>query len=235
MSESCIRTDLQPGQVLMKMDWELLDATVVERPNRFVVVADLNGKEVKCHLHDPGRLRELIFSGNRIRIREKSGPKTNFSVVCALDHGEWVIIDSRFHPVLARNFLPEDVKAEVGVEGRRIDFMYGNEYIEVKGCTLLENGTAKFPDAPSIRATGHVRLLTRLRNNGFVSSILVLVIREGADCFLPNRETDPEFTDSFKEAVNSGVNLFIMKMHLEGKAIVYDNRISLCGGDVPDC
>ena len=229
MVMSSIRTDLIPGEKLMDIEWRLLNASVIERPNRFVVIADLDGEAVKCHLHDPGRLQELIFPGNSIKIREKKGEKTDYSVVCALDNDEWVIIDSRFHPVLARNFLPEDARSEVGVEGRRIDFRYGDEFIEVKGCTLLENGIAKFPDAPSVRATEHVKLLTRLRGEGHASSILILVIREGARCFLPNRDTDPAFAEALMKSLEEGVNVVMMKMEFDGLAIVYDGQIGVCG------
>lgn len=232
MTESHVRTDLTPGAILMNVEWELYDAKVIGRPNRFVVIADLAGKEVKCHLHDPGRLKELIFPGNEIKIREKPSAKTDYSVVCAKDRGEWVIIDSRFHPVLARNFLPEEARAEVGVAGKRIDFKCENEYVEVKGCTLLEKGIAKFPDAPSIRATEHVKLLSKLKEDGFDSSILILVIRKGAICFLPNRNTDPAFSDALMRAMETGVRVFFMQMHFDGSAIVYDGRIPLCSPEM---
>lgn len=231
MTESHVRTDLRSGEKLMDVEWKLLDAKVLERPNRFVVVADLNGGEVRCHLHDPGRLKELIFPGNSIKIREKAGAKTNYSVVCALDSQEWVIIDSRFHPILARKFLPEDAKAEVGVGGKRLDFKCGNEYIEVKGCTLIDNGIAKFPDAPSIRAADHVTLLTKLKEEGYNSSILILVIRKDASCFLPNQSTDPVFSERLMKAMESGVNVFFMKMHFDGSSIIYDEQIPLCEQD----
>ncbi len=229
MVASHIRTDLDPGEKLLDVEWALLDAKVIERPNRFVVIADLDGKEVRCHLHDPGRLRELIYPGNSIKIREKKGEKTSYSVVCAMEGDEWVIIDSRFHPVLARKFLPEDARAEVGIEGRRIDFRCGDEFIEVKGCTLLENGIAKFPDAPSVRASEHVKLLTRLRGEGFVSSILILVIREGARCFVPNTKTDPVFAEALRKSIEAGVNVMMLKMHFDGSSIVYDGQIEMCG------
>ncbi|HKJ96918.1 MAG TPA: DNA/RNA nuclease SfsA [Thermoplasmataceae archaeon] len=218
----------EPGKSLVDFDWDLLEAAVVERPNRFVVIANLGGESVKCHLHDPGRLKELIFPGNRIRIRRKPSEKTDYSVVCALDGDEWVLIDSRFHPSIARKFLPDNAVSEVRVGRKRIDFKCENEFIEVKGCTLVDNGTAKFPDAPSLRATEHVRLLTSMKAEGTPASIMFLVMRKNAECFVPNRDTDPEFAEALLRAVGSGVNIVFKKMHLDGKSIIYDGQIQMC-------
>ena len=49
---------------------ELIKATVVSRPNRFLIKAMVNGIETDVHIHDPGRLKELIYPGNNILIRK---------------------------------------------------------------------------------------------------------------------------------------------------------------------
>lgn len=214
--------------MLLRIEGDLLEAIVVERPNRFLVVAKMDGEAIRCHLHDPGRLRELIYPGNRIKVREKHGPKTDYSVICADDNGEWVLINSRFHSMLARSFLPEDAKAEVTIGKKRLDFQCGNEYIEVKGCTLVEGGTAKFPDAPSIRASEHIALLMDLINQGYSGTIMFLVIRRDAVCFIPNRETDHAFSRNLMDGIRMGLRVLFLKMHLEGKAVVYDGTIELC-------
>lgn len=228
MCNTHVDVGLKPGKELFRIEWELLDAVVVERPNRFVVIADLGSRQVRCHIHDPGRLRELIFPGNNIRIREKKGQKTDYSVVCARDGDEWVITDSRFHPYIARKFMPESAVSEVPIEGRRIDFRCGEELIEVKGCTLEENGIAKFPDAPSIRAAEHLKLLTKLRKSGIQTTVMFLVMRKNAGCFIPNSETDPTFSEAVARAHEAGVNLLFLKMHFNGTSIVYDGPIGMC-------
>jgi DNA-binding sugar fermentation-stimulating protein len=73
---------------------ELLEGVVVDRPNRFVAVVMLDGKEVRCHVADSGRLKELIYPGNKVMVRyvgnERAkagrGPsprKTSFDLVLA--------------------------------------------------------------------------------------------------------------------------------------------------------
>lgn len=75
---------------------DLREGTVVDRPNRFVAIVLLDGKEVRCHVADSGRLKELIFPGNRVMVRdvgegrERAGAgkampprKTSFDLVLA--------------------------------------------------------------------------------------------------------------------------------------------------------
>lgn len=225
MVKSAVSHSINSGKSILRFDDELLGARVINRPNRFIVVAEFGDQRVRCHIHDPGRLKELIFPGNSIRVRRTTGAKTNFSVLTALEGDEWVLVDSRFHPRIARYFLPVNVESEVPVEGRRIDFRCGNEFIEVKGCTLLEGNIAKFPDAPSERATHHVNLLSKLHSEGFASSLMILVMRRGAEAFAPNEITDPAFSSALYSALDNGVKVFPLKMHLEGKSMVYDGLI----------
>lgn len=37
----------------------------VSRPNRFVIFMEMDGKIVKAHMPNPGRMRELLFPGSR--------------------------------------------------------------------------------------------------------------------------------------------------------------------------
>ncbi len=235
MGSTWVNTNLPRGTELARFGYDLIDASVIDRPNRFVVIAGAGGEEVRCHIHDPGRLKELIFPGNSIKIRRTPGNRTAYSVLCALDGKEWVVTDSRFHSQIARKFLPETVRPEVKVGGRRIDFLSGNEYIEVKGCTLMVGDVAKFPDAPSVRASHHVKLLTDLREQGHESSIMILVMRKEAKCFMPNDETDPAFSDAMKRAHSRDVNIIPLKMHFDGSSMVYDGKIGLCPQWLDQC
>ena len=67
----------------MKIKGPLILATFVERPNRFVTHIDIEGKIVKSHLPDPGRLRELLVPGAEVLVRPTSNKnrKTGFTTV----------------------------------------------------------------------------------------------------------------------------------------------------------
>lgn len=209
---------------VIRIEGKIWEERVAERPNRFVVVTD---KGRLCHLHDPGRLKELIYPGNRILIRESRGEKTDCSVLASWD-GLWVVTDSRFHNLIARFFIPDQPEAEVRVGESRIDFKLKDTFIEVKGCSLVKAGVALFPDAPTIRGERHLRELIRLMRGGFKALLMVLVMRPDANCFLPNESTDPKFSDTFWKALDEGMALRVLSFALQGNQIYYIRELGLC-------
>ena len=147
------------GELVIPFDFESFEGVVLQRPNRFVVSVARAGSSLECHLHDPGRLKELIYPGNSVLFRKTTGVRTSFSITAARKGADWILTDSRFHNAIAKRFLSGDARAEVRLGKSRIDFLEGDRYVEVKGCSLETGGTAMFPDAPSVRATRHLKEL----------------------------------------------------------------------------
>ncbi len=206
----------------------LFSCTVIDRPNRFVVNVSREGEILKCHLHDPGRLKELIYEGARVLVRPAEGEKTKFSITAARENSRWIVTDTRIHSDIASRFINPKARREVAVGKKRIDFVHGNHYIEVKGCTLVVDHIAKFPDAPTKRGKEHMDLLAQLVKNGYEATVVVLVMRDDASCFMPNRDTDPDFAKSFSIALAVGVGLRILEFSLSGNSVVYRGDIELC-------
>ena len=71
----------------MKINYPLLDAHFIDRPNRFLTRVEYNGVIVDSHLPDPGRLKELLKPGVRILIKEEKGKhrKTAYSTQAVYD------------------------------------------------------------------------------------------------------------------------------------------------------
>ena len=46
----------------------IVTATFIRRPNRFLGYVNLNGKEISCFIPDPGRLKELLYEGKIVSI-----------------------------------------------------------------------------------------------------------------------------------------------------------------------
>lgn len=190
-------------------------------------------RTAKAHLRDPGRLEELLFPGVKLLLRPALNPegrKTRFDVIAVFKDGNWVLINSGFHSDIAQELIESGLINELSgysVEKReykygksRIDFLlfingfnpinsnkdnHKNMLLEVKGCTLVENGHARFPDAPTTRGRKHVEELTRAMDEGYRSVVLFLILKEDAVDFAPNRVTDPDFSISLTAARNSGV------------------------------
>ncbi|MBS7637348.1 DNA/RNA nuclease SfsA, partial [Candidatus Bathyarchaeota archaeon] len=58
-------------------------------------------------------------------------------------------------------------------------------FLEVKSCTLVENGVALFPDAPTSRGERHMKTLIKALEFGR-AAVLFLVQRGDAEVFRPN-------------------------------------------------
>ncbi|MEM0155276.1 MAG: DNA/RNA nuclease SfsA [Thermoplasmataceae archaeon] len=207
---------------------DLAEGTVIDRPNRFIVNVVGPSGIVYCHLHDPGRLEELIYPGNRVLIRETVGVKTDHSITAALNNSRWIITDTRIHSEIASKFLPPDAQREVKLGRKRLDFKSGEYYIEVKGCTLMISGKAMFPDAPTKRGREHMDLLAQLAENGQGAVVLILVMRDDVTCFAPNWRTDPEFTEAFERAMKAGVERRILTFSLSGNRVIFRGEIGMC-------
>ncbi len=216
-----------PGFTVVRFP-ELIKATVVSRPNRFLVRAMVNGIETDVHIHDPGRLEELIYPGNNILIRKTNNKKTHYSVTFCENGGIWTFNDSRYHSQIGSMFIREGWQKEVKTGNSRIDFKLGNSYIEVKSATLVEGKIAKFPDAPTVRGKKHLETLMRLIDEGYQSYVLFLIFNENARCFLPNSCRDPEFSSAYYLAIDYGVKFKFLVFSSQNGNVAFKRSIEQC-------
>ncbi|MBD3276878.1 MAG: sugar fermentation stimulation protein SfsA, partial [Candidatus Aegiribacteria sp.] len=96
---------------------------------------------------------------------------------------------------------------------------------EVKGCTLLNERTALFPDAPTTRGTRHMLELEELVERGESAAVMFLVFPQGAECFAANGDTDPDFAEAFHSAGKAGVEVFPMKLNFDGERVFFIRRL----------
>ena len=84
-------------------------------------------------------------------------------------------------------------------------------FVEVKGCTLEEDGLALFPDAPTQRGVKHLRELAACREAGYEAAVCVVVQMAGMAAFSPNDRTHPEFGAALREAARAGVRVLAVE------------------------
>ena len=125
------------------------------------------------------------------------------------------------------------VKSEPSMYEGRFDFRLsgpsGIQLIEVKSCTLVVDGRAIFPDAPTERGVRHLRGLARaLKEKKADRSVVVFVVqRPDAEVFSPNDETDPKFGDALRDAYHSGVEVIPITTKVENWSLKYAKRIPI--------
>ncbi|MFP4141966.1 MAG: DNA/RNA nuclease SfsA [Thermoplasmata archaeon] len=223
-----------------------------ERVNRFLGRVELkdSGRAVDVHIRDPGRLEEILFSGNEVLLEkaESENRKTNWTLLAGKVKGNWVFVNSGYHRELSERMLGDPEKSPFGEIDRyqaerklgesRIDFLLQKEdekiWVEVKGCTLAEDWRALFPDAPTERGKRHVEELIGVMDEDRVSSALMfLVFRPDSRCFAPHKDKDPDFTETFELAVDKGVDVKAIKLDYDGTYIRLVEEIPLCEGYGP--
>lgn len=200
--------------------------TFLSRPNRFIAYVTVDGKEEKVHVKNTGRCRELLKEGAVVYLEhsENAGRSTAYDLVAVEKEGRIVNMDSQAPNkaagewLLAGGLFPGVVrlKPEMTFGESRFDFYMEAAdgsggvrkiYMEVKGCTLEENGVGSFPDAPSERAVKHVKELIRAREAGYEAFLLFVVQMDRVDCVVPNRRTQSEFAEVLLEARRAGVRI----------------------------
>lgn len=194
----------------------LTAATLVSRPNRFIVVCDTRDqKGIRAHLPNPGRLAELFLPGATLLLEpsEDPGRTTAWTALAVLRDGIPVPLHTgRANDVVERlltsNAVPglrgaRVLRREVTVGRSRFDFLLryrGRDlFLEVKSCTLFGGRVAMFPDAVTERGRRHLDELAHLAEGGTPTAVLVACQRGDLDWFMPDWHTDLAFARTLLE------------------------------------
>ena len=193
------------------------------RPNRFIAHVQIEGQVEVCHVKNTGRCRELLVPGCTVYCQRSGNPnrKTKFDLI-AVQKGERLInMDSQAPNAAAGEWLAagglgeiSELRAEVKQGDSRFDFAFVKDerqcFLEVKGCTLENDGVCAFPDAPTERGAKHIRGLTALAREGYGAYILFVIQMSDVKYIRPHDETDPEFGRALREAAANGVTVLAM-------------------------
>jgi sugar fermentation stimulation protein A len=206
-------------------DHDVREAVFLRRPNRFLAEMLLDDEVVDVFVPNPGRMSEMMIEGRRMFIRHNPGPqrRTDFDLIGICHDGVLVGLDTnlpnRFmrRALIAREFPffqgYSRVEPEPVVYDGRFDFRLSGDHkttlIEVKSCTLVEDGVALFPDAPTERGARHLRNLARSLEEGIaqVAAIVFVIQRPDARTFVSNDITDPVFGKALRESHEAGVEV----------------------------
>ncbi len=235
--------------ILYHMRYENITAGIfLSRPNRFIAMVSIDGEPVKAHVKNTGRLGELLVPGVRVYLQDHAASmgtrKLRYSLISVEFQGSVVNIDSQAPNRIAEEALRSGslllpgmktltrIRPETPFQGSRFDFFLEDEdgkeaFMEVKGCTLNDSGTAKFPDAPTQRGVKHVKELIAATRQGYSAYLLFVCTMKGVSSFEPNRERHPEFADTLNEAVESGVHVLCYDCSVSSDEAVIDEKITV--------
>lgn len=192
---------------------ELIEGLIRSRPNRFIMLVDLEGKLIKCHCPSTGRIGNIVFRDIPCLLSRADNPerKTPFTVeAISLDppgkkNKSWIGINQNAANRYVEFFLRtgqldnmlvlgnEQILREQKLGESRIDFQVGKDYLEVKTPLIslpqAENGisTRRHPRFNSFdRLIRHFRDLTSNLGPGS-RAILLMCYLYDAEPFRPPR------------------------------------------------
>ena len=213
-------------------------ARFLARPNRFIAQVELDGRVETVHVKNTGRCRELLLPGCTVYLEgsANSARKTRYDLVAVekvrpglpplfinMDaqapnkvFAQWMEAGQGEALGLPR---PTLLRPEKTWGNSRFDFYWElskagrsrQGFVEVKGCTLEENGLALFPDAPTQRGVKHLRELMACRAAGYEAAVCVVIQMAGMTAFSPNDRTHPEFGAALREAAAAGVKVLAVE------------------------
>ncbi len=218
---------------------DVVGATFVARPNRFIALVQIGDRLEKVHVKNTGRCREILIPGTRVILVASDNPerKTRYDLIAAYKGDKLINIDTMAPNKVFQEFIPvsglfgdsPEVHPERFYGDSRFDFHIstdeGEAFVEVKGVTLESDGVCRFPDAPTERGVKHIFGLMDAVENGYDAYIVFIVQMEGTEYVTPNYETHEQFGEALKEAVSRGVKVLVFDCRVTEDSLTVDRRL----------
>ena len=150
----------------------LKPAQFVRRENRFAATVRIGRRSVYVHVPNSGRMHELLTEGAPVLLTRATGEgrATQYDLTLVRFRGRWVGVDSRMPPRLLAEAVDNGRigtlagwrvhSSEPAFGSGRLDLVLAREggllMVETKSVNYVENGVARFPDAPSLRGARHL-------------------------------------------------------------------------------
>ena len=226
----------------MRFASPLVRGILIRRYQRFLAEVRLDdGRLITAHCPNSGSMKGCNVPGREVLLSAADNPKRKTRYTWELIHlpSTWVGINT----LTANRLLAEAAKdkgipelgpfdkllSEVKLGNSRIDFcLYRGEvalFVEVKNVTLVENGTAYFPDAPTARGRKHLQELIDAIDRGHRSAMFYVVQREDANRFSAAAHIDPAYAQTLRRAHEAGVNIVAYRARVSPQEIYLDTPL----------
>ena len=225
---------------------KIVQATFIERPNRFIAYCKINETIEKVHVKNTGRCRELLIPNCTVYLEESDNPnrKTKYSLIAVQKGNRLINMDSQVPNKVVQEALINKTIVLPGLD-EEITFIkpektYGNSrfdiyletknkkaFIEIKGVTLEEDGVVLFPDAKTERGVKHIKELIEAKKDGYHSYVVFVVQMKDVKYFTPNIKMHKELGDALIEAQNSGVNILAYDCEVTPNSIEIKDEVNV--------
>lgn len=215
----------------------LVSGTLIRRYHRFLadVVFD-DGQTVTAHCPNSGSMKGCSAPGRPVYLSIHDSLKRKLKYTWELIRmpdslvGVNTLIPNRLVYRAVKSgaleaFTGYDrITPEVRVSTSRIDLLLEKEsgqkcFVEVKNCTLVQDGVAAFPDAVTERGRKHLNTLRDLVQKGQRGVCFFLVQRMDASSFTPADWIDPAYGKTLRAVHDEGVEILVYDVTLNLRRI----------------
>jgi len=223
---------------------KLVRGILVRRYKRFMVDVKLqNGHMVTAHCPNTGSMRACCEPGRPAYLSRHNSPARRLPYTFEIIEmpASLVGVNTAVPNRLVREAIGdgairglsgyESLRAEVRYGANsRIDLLLENQkrgrcFVEIKNCTLVEQGIAYFPDAVTVRGLKHLRELQQQVQEGHRCVMFYLIQRTDAHLFKPADRIDPDYGRALRAAVQHGVEIMAWDVRISLKEIVVRNEV----------
>ncbi len=223
---------------------QLFAGTLIKRYKRFLADVELeSGETVTAHCPNTGSMQECSQTGRPVYLSFHDNPKRKLKYTWELIEmptslvGVNTLMPNR---LVARSIEAAYIKELRGYDGIRREVNIGNHsridllllkgenrhcYIEIKNCTLVTDGVARFPDAVTVRGQKHLKELQRLAASGNRCVMFYFIQRMDAGVFKPADHIDAAYGKALRQAVDNGVEVLVYDAHIDLNGISLRNKV----------
>ena len=201
-----------------------------------------NNHVVTAHCPNSGSMKACCEPGRTVYLTRHNKPSRRLKYT-------WEMIDMGTSLVGVNTIVPNrltkaavlagDVPELAGYETVRSEVKYGKNsridllleegekrcFVEVKNCTLVVEGLARFPDAVTSRGLKHLVELQEQVKQGDRSVMFYLIQRMDADRFEPADHIDSAYGQELRKAVQNGVEVLVYDVAMDLKGIQLNRSV----------
>jgi sugar fermentation stimulation protein A len=220
----------------------LVRGFLIRRYQRFLAEVRLeNDRLVTAHCPNSGSMQGCNVPGREVMLSPTDNPKRKTRYTWELIHlpSTWVGVNTLSANRLVAEAASGKLISELGPFDKllrevqlghsRIDFCLVRGgvsfFLEVKNVTLVEDSTALFPDAPTVRGRKHLQTLMDAIDQGHRAAMFYVVQREDAQRFSPAARIDPAYAQALRRAHSAGVNIIVYGARVSPKEIYLDTPL----------
>ena len=227
----------------MQFETPLQPATLIKRYKRFLAdVTTADGREITVHCPNSGSMRGCSTPGSQVMLSTSPNPKRKYPQTLEMvrEGDTWIGVNTMLtNKIVAEAILEGLIKELQDIDtltrevttskSSRLDLLLerGDEkiYVEIKNCSLVEDGWAMFPDAVTARGTKHLNELASLVEQGHQGIIFFCIQRTDADRFRPAAHIDPLYAETLAEVSKKGVQILAYQAEILPESIIVQRSI----------